>query len=223
MTDVYNGEKQSSGMAIKGLLISLVMNVGLPLLVIQILTSYWHTSEITALSIASIIPILNSVREVVSEHKLDLIAIFFLLGIITNIVAIVIGGNAQLLVIRESFFSGALGLVCFISLLLPRPLMFYTGRQMLAGKDPVKLAEFNAGWQNPYVRAVHRLITVVWGCALVGEFIVRVIIAYTLPLRVAFALGSTILAVTLAVTLAWTFAYIRYARKKGERLAQGAS
>ncbi len=223
MTDAVDRENQPAGLAIKGLLLSLLINVGLSLLAIQILTSYFHTSEIMALSIASLIPILNSVREVVSERKLDLIAIFFLLGIITNIVAIVMGGSARLLVIRESFFTGALGLICFISLLLPRPLMFYVGRQMLAGKDPVKLAEFNAGWQNPYVRSVHRLITIVWGCALVGEFIVRVIIAYTLPLRVAFALGGTLLAVVLATTFAWTFAYIRYARKKGEQLAQGAS
>src|SRR5438552_16272088 len=109
MTDAANKEDQPPGLAIKGLLLSLLINVGLPLLAIQILTSYFHTSEITALSIASIIPILNSVREVASKHRLDLIAIFFLLGIITNIVAIVMGGNAQLLVIRESFFSGALG------------------------------------------------------------------------------------------------------------------
>ncbi len=213
----------SSGPAIKELFLSLLINVALPLLMIQILTSSFHTSEITALSIASLLPILNSVREIASKQKLDLIALFFLLGIITNIVAIVMGGNAQLLVICESFFSGALGLACFISLLLPRPLMFYTGRQLLAGNDPTKVAAFNASWQKPAVRSVNRLITVVWGSALVGEFLVRVIIAYTLPLRVAFALGSTILAITLTVTFAWTFAYIRSARKKGESSAQATS
>ena len=221
MSSLYE-ERKPSGLAVKSLLLSLLINVALPLLIIYWLTDYVHVPEITALSIASVVPILYSVLEVVRARKLDLVAFFFLMGILTNIAAILLGGNAQLLVIRESFFSGLLGLCCFLSLLLPRPLMFYVGRQMIAGKDPERLARFNAGWQHPYARFVHRFITIVWGCALVGEFIVRVFLALTLPVRIAYSLGSTILVVVLALTFAWTFAYMRHASRKGLHIQQSA-
>jgi hypothetical protein len=222
MSNLYE-ERRPAGLAVKGLLLSLLINVALPLLLIYWLTGYIHLTEVTALSIASIVPVLYSVFEVIRERKLDLIALFFLLGILTNIVAVFLGGNARLLVIRESFFTGALGLCCFLSLLLPRPLMFYVGRQMIAGKDPERLARFNAGWQHPYARFVHRLITTVWGCAFIGEFIVRVFLALTLPVSLAYSLGSTILIIVLALTFTWTFAYIRYASRKGLRGQQPAS
>jgi len=203
-------------LSIKDLLISLVLNVGVPLLIAYLLERYMHTSEVVALSIASIVPIVNTIVELVRNRRLDLIAIFFLLGLLTSIIAVFLGGSAQLLVIRESLFTGALGLACFFSLLLPRPLMFYVGRQMMAGKDEAKLYQFNTGWQKPTVRFAHRLITTVWGCALVGEFLVRLVISYTLPATVAYGLGSTILIITIAVTFAWTFGYARYLRRKSE-------
>src|SRR5579859_4470950 len=124
--------------SIKDLLISLALNVGVPLLIASLLEKYMNASEVTALSIASIVPVVSSIAELVRNRRLDLIAIFSLLGLLTSIIAVFLGGSAQLLVIRESLFTGALGLACFVSLLLPRPLMFYVGRQMMAGKDEGK-------------------------------------------------------------------------------------
>jgi hypothetical protein len=43
----------------------------------------------------------------------------------------------------------ALGVVCLTSLVWPRSLMFYIGRQFSVGGDPAKIAEFNALWQAP--------------------------------------------------------------------------
>ncbi|GHO46361.1 VC0807 family protein [Ktedonospora formicarum] len=201
--------------ALRSLILSLLINVGFPLLLIYILTTYMHTSEFIALSLASLVPIVDSVVEILRHRRLDLIAVFFLLGTSTSILALVLGGPIQLLIIRESFFSGALGLICLLSLIVfPRPLMFYVGRQMLTGNDPVRLQRFNENWQNPTMRASHRLVTSVWGVALIGEFLVRIVLALTLPTTIAFSLGSTILTITLAATFFWTFVYIARMRRK---------
>ncbi|GCE30169.1 hypothetical protein KDA_56530 [Dictyobacter alpinus] len=201
--------------ALKGLLLSLVINVGIPLLIMYLLMTYGHVSQVVALSIASLVPVLNSIVDFTRHRSLDLIAIFFLLGSLTNILAIVFGGPVQLLIIRESFFSGALGLICLLSLIFfPRPLMFYVGRQMLAGTDPARIKRFNDSWQNPSVRASHRLITSVWGGALLGEFVFRVVIALTLPTLLAYSLGGTIFTITLTVTFLWTFVYIARVRRR---------
>src|SRR5579859_7922479 len=219
MSNTLTENNAISKLSLKDLFISL-LNVGLPLLMVFLLEKYVHTTEITALSIASVVPILSSIAELVRNRRLDLIAIFFLLGLLSSIVAIFLGGSVQLLVIRESLFTGALGLASFVSLLLPRPLMFYVGRQMLCGNDTAKLARFNAGWNDPHTRFVHRLITSVWGAALFGEFLVRLLLSYTLAATVAYGLGSTILIVTIAVTFAWTFAYIRRVRRKIEAMRE---
>ncbi|GCE08484.1 VC0807 family protein [Dictyobacter aurantiacus] len=220
MSNMFN-QAENKNPVIKSLLISLVMNVGVPLLILYLLTKYTGLSELMALIIASLVPIVTGIVELVHNRRLDLVAVLFLLGVLTNIIAIFLGGDARILIIRESFYTGALGLFCFVSLLLmPRPLMFYVGRQMMVGNDPVRISTYNAGWQQPRVRAVHRLITTVWGCALLGEFIVRVIIALTLPLFVAYGLGTTIFVLTMTSTFAWTFAYIRRVRRGGELVPQ---
>ena len=128
------------------------------------------------------------------------------------------GGNPKILLIRESFFTVMFGIACFVSLLLPRPLMFYVGRQLMAGKDPVRVAEFNAQWQVPYTRFVHRLITSVWGIAYVSEFIMRVILVYTLPSVLVLAISPILGTGTYIATFAWTFAYIRYATRRGQEI-----
>ena len=211
-------QNTARGPVIRSLFISLIINVGLPLLIIRLLTQYEHTTELTALSVAAVVPLLSTIVELARNRRLDIIAIFYLLGTLTSILAIFLGGDARLLIIRESFFTGVLGLVCLISLLLPRPLMFYVGRQMFAGSDAVKVANFNAAWQNPRARFVHRLITTVWGCAFVGEFILRVIIAYTLPPTIAFGVGSTVLIIVTAATFIWMFAYIRRVQSRAVRM-----
>lgn len=218
MSNPMNEAGGFSRAALRDLLVSLIINVGIPLLIIYLLITYLHTSEILALSVASVVPVLASVRELLRNRRLDLMAIIFLLGVLASVVALLLGGNARLLVIRESFFTAALGLFCFFSLLfLPRPLMFYIGRQMMVGNDPERLKRYNEGWNNPRVRSVHRRITTVWGSALLGEFIVRVIIALTLPIITAYALGSTIFIITLTATFAWTFAYARYVRRRAQQ------
>jgi fucose permease len=87
---------------------------------------------------------------------------------------------------------------------------------MMAGKDAAKLAAFNEQWKLPHIRFAHRLITFVWGCAFVGEFLVRVVLALTLPPALVLAFAPIITNGVVVVMLLWTFAYVRYLRRKSE-------
>jgi len=171
----------------------------------------------TALSVTAIIPLLSTGVEVIRNRRLDLIAIFSLLGTLTGIITIFLGGDARLLIVRESLFTGVLGLTCFVSLLLfPRPLMFYIIRQVVAGNDVARIQTFNRNWQHtaPRVRSTHRVITTVWGCVFLGEFLVRTLIAYTLPIAVGLVLGSTLFTGMMVATIAWTFAYAHRVQRR---------
>ena len=215
----------SSGMKfnVRGILVSLVLNVAIPLLLYTLSKRYISSSDVVALSIAAIFPFVDSLFGIVRHRHLDIIAGVALLGTLVGMFGVLVGGDTKLLLIRESFFTGALGLVSFLSLLMPRPLMFYFGRQMMAGRDPEKLARFNAGWQYPYVRFVHRLITTVWGFAFLGELVIRIVLVYTLPTVMVLAITPILLTAITVATLVWTFAYVRYATKRTAQIQMSES
>ncbi len=205
----------SGGFHIRGILVSMVLNAAIPFGLYELAKGQFHTTDLVALLIAAIFPLVDSIFEVIRHRSFDLIAMLALLGIVVSVVGILLGGDEKILLIRESFLTGALGIFCFISLLLPRPFMFYFGRQMMAGNDPAKRAAFDAQWQHPYARFVHRLITIVWGVAYVGEFVLRVVLVYTLSAALVLAISPFLIGGVTIATLLWTFSYVRYAQKRG--------
>jgi hypothetical protein len=117
------------------------------------------------------------------------------------------GGSPRLLLVRESLFTGAFGCACFVSLLLPRPIMFYFGRHFMAGADPERRARFDASWQLPEVRFSNRLITCVWGCVFVGELILRILLIYCVSTATVLIISPILLGALTIVTMIWTFSY----------------
>jgi hypothetical protein len=198
---------------------NLVISGALPLLIYFVMTSR-GASTFVALVVAAIPPALDGLYGVVRRRRIDLIAALVLAGIVVSIVAVLLGGNPRVLLVRESFFTGALGAACFVSLaLFPRPLMFYFGRYFATGDDPAKIAEFNALWQYPYFRHVQRLITLVWGAAYIGEFVVRVgMAASALPIPVVLGVSPVVFGAITVATMVWTFAYARRAQQHGEAM-----
>lgn len=213
--NTLHAQASSAHINIRGFLLSIGLNAAIPLGLYQFTKHYISPSEVVALSVAATFPLIESIFDFARHRRFDLIAVFALIGIVVSLIGVLLGGDSKILLIKESFFTGALGLACFVSLLLPRPLMFYVGRQFMAGKDREKIAQFDAQWQHPYARFVHRLITVVWGVAFVDEFILRVVLIYTLPVAFVLAVSPILLGAITVGTFVWTFAYVRYATKRG--------
>jgi hypothetical protein len=202
-------EGRSSGFSLKASLPSILVNAVAPLAIYSLAKQYATDSEIVALGLAAILPAVGSVLGLLRRRSIDAIGALALLGIAVSLFGLLVSGDARLLLVRESFVTGTLGLACFVSLLLPRPLMFYFGRQFMAGNDPVRLAGYNERASHPDALRVHRTITIVWGFATLGEFAIRLAIVLSLPIPVAVGIVPMLgIAVTLS-TLAWTFAYVR--------------
>src|SRR5882724_13649035 len=166
-----------------GIIWGVVLNAVVPVVFYKLSKHYYSASEFTALVIAATFPLGKSAFELLIHRSFDPISIVVLLGITADAVAILFGGSPRLLLVRESLFTGAFGVACFVSLLLPRPMMFYFGRYFVAGADPQRRERFNAGWALPEVRFAHRLITIVWGVVYVGELVVRVILIYSFSIQ----------------------------------------
>jgi hypothetical protein len=202
------------GFLSRGIVVSLLLNAAVPAILYALTKSYYSSSEVVALSVAAVFPLVVTAVELGRHRKLDIIGTLALLGIAVSLGGVALGGDPRIILIRESFLTAALGVACFVSLLFPLPLMYYFGREFAAGNDPVKLAEYNAQALIPGAVRVHRRITLVWGCVYSGEFALRVLMVYTLPTVVVLSVSPFIFAGATFGTIAWTFAYVRRVRRR---------
>jgi hypothetical protein len=206
---------------VRSLVPSLLVNAVAPYVAYQVLTAR-GVDPLQALQTSAIFPIVGIARGYVRTHRLDIIGLVSLVFIVIGVAASLISGDARFILIRESLLTGVFGLVCLLTLLMPRPLMFYFGRQFISGGDPARAAAFEDRWRYPFFRAVNRTITVVWGVALLLEAALRVGLSFVLPIPV-FLLVSPILALGVTVALiSWTMAYARRSARRAsevERIA----
>jgi hypothetical protein len=162
------------------------------LIVYNLLRPHFPPASIIPLLVASLCPLLANVVSMIYQHHLDVFGIMVLIGLAVSIIGVLLGGNQQLLLIRESFVTGAIGLAFLLSLLLPKPLGYYFAKQFLTANDPKKSESFTALWQQPRFQSVIRGGTIFWGLLLMGEFVLRVIMVLTLPIPVVLAVAPIV-------------------------------
>jgi len=198
---------------ITSLLWDIALNATIPAALYLFAKRFVSPSELTALLWATGFPLLKSAYGLTKRREFDPVALLILLGLAASVIAVLFGGDPHLLLIRESFFTGAFGLG-LISLMLPRPIMFYFGRYFMAGRDTQKRDTFNARWQNPIVRRAHRVVTVTWGLVYLGEFVLRIVLVYNLPAPMVLAISPFSTGLVTIGTIIWTFWYAHRVRNR---------
>ena len=219
-TDLFNRPPAAGRrMDVRGMLPSLLVNAVAPFVAYQLLTGSGVESA-QALTISAVFPVIGIVFGFARTRRPDMIGLVSLVFIVVGGVTSLISGDPRFILIKESMLTGVFGVVCLGSLLLPRPLMFYFGRQFASGGDPERAAAFEGLWQYPQFRAVNRNMTAVWGLGYLGEAAVRISLSFVLPVS-AFLIVSPVLAIAVTIALiSWTLAYARRSARRGsERLA----
>ena len=207
--ELFDSQPASGGgLNVRGLLPSLLINAAAPIAAYQVLTGK-GMGIAQALTLSAVFPVIGIAWGLVRTHKPDTIGVVSLAFIIVGVAAGLISGEPRFILVKESLLTGLFGVVCLVSLLMPRPLMFYFGRQFTGGGDPARTASFEALWVYPRFRAVNRRMTLVWGVGYVLEASLRVALSFLMPIP-AFLVISPVLATGATVALiAWTLAYAR--------------
>jgi hypothetical protein len=178
---------------LRGLAPSLLISVAGTLLIYSLLRPHFASSSVLPLLIASLVPLVGNAVSLARHRRLDIFGVMVLIGLVAAVLTALLGGGQRLLLIRESFVTGAIGLSCFVSLLLPKPLGYYFARQLLTANDPERRAGFTALWQQRTFQRAVWVGTIFWGVLLVGDFILAVILVLTLPVVVVLALAPVVL------------------------------
>lgn len=189
----------------------LIMNAAIPYACYTILTAN-HAPVTTALLVAAVAPALESIVSIIRGRRLNILSLFVMSSLIIGIALTLMSGDPRLLLLRESIIFGIFGVVNFISLFFPKPLMFLIGRSFIASNNHDQIEGYNTLWSNPHVHRTSRIVTIVWGFVCIGELLLRVFMVSTLPLATVVAFGSLISHGLIVLAIIWTFAYGRRIR-----------
>jgi hypothetical protein len=95
-------------------------------------------------------------------------------------------------------------------------MMFYIGRALSAGEDPVKLEAYDQLWELPPARRTFAIITLVWSFGLMSEAAARITMAALLPTGTFLAASPALAAAAFGSMFAFTVWYSRWSRQRVE-------
>jgi hypothetical protein len=179
--------------SVRALIPNLIVDIGGTLAVFALLAPHFASSSIIPLLVASLVPLAGNVVSLVRHRRLDIVGIIVLVGLLAGVAGAAFGGTQRLLLIRESFATGAIGLACFISPVFPRPIAYYVVRHFMTAHEESHGLRFERLCESQLFRRTLRGFTFFWGVLLLAEFGLRVFMALTLPVVFVIAFGPLIL------------------------------
>lgn len=193
----------------RGLIPSILIDGVLVYLIYTFLKSQTSASDLVALLVSSVPALLSEIVSISRHRQLDVLGVMVLVFLAIGAGISIVTGDTKLLLIRESFFTLALAVACVVSLLFPRPVLFYIIRYFATGNDPAQASVFNARWQYPAFRRYIRITSVVWGVAFLVKFSVRLFMVYHLPIQQYLAISPIAFYAVLFVVIGFSIAYAR--------------
>jgi uncharacterized membrane protein len=178
-------------------------------------------STVVALVLSGALPAFRVVGTALSHRRLDAIGALVLSGIALGTVTGLASGSARLYLLDGIVPTVVLGVVCLISLLSDRPMMFRFALETMGGDSP-KGRAFAGMWNYPGFRRTFRIITLVWGLVFLAESVVQAVIIETRSINTAKQTSNLLPVVVLALTFAWTRVYRTRVQRRGDRLSVAA-
>jgi intracellular septation protein A len=196
-----------------GLIPAIIVNAVLPLVAYTILTGRgW--SPVGALSASAVFPVIAMLVSIARTRGLDGLALITLILIVLGLLGSLVSGSPRFHLVKESVLTGAFGIACAVSLVLPRPLAFFFGRQFATAGDSARVQIWNSYWVYPQFRRVQYTITGVWAAGLLLDAGLRVVLSLVLPVADVVWLSPAIFYAGLFALLMWMFSYIGRARAR---------
>lgn len=207
-----------SGMSLRRMLPMLLINAVAPLLINLLARPYMST--INALLLASSVPAMYTLGGLIWKKRIDVLGLLVVVGLLLTAVFALVFHSPRLLLLQSSAVSGLLGVVMLISLLFPRPALFYIVRSIMTQNDPQRLASFNADWSFPKFRSFYRVLTTVWGCATVAQLMLLALLVFNLPISLMLVLGPILNFGVVMPIAHWSIHYSRKNKRIFDQLRQ---
>ncbi|QLY33063.1 VC0807 family protein [Nocardia huaxiensis] len=155
-------------------------------------------SDFTALLAGALASAALVVAGVIRARRIDGFALIILAGFAIGLVGAMLSGDARLMIIRESFGTGVVGIAFLISAVIGKPLTYAAARRAIGTTDAAHLPVLERAYRtDASVRRTHANLSILWGAGLFGEALVRSVLAYQLPIPTMAWLSTVLMAATM--------------------------
>jgi hypothetical protein len=206
-----------------GFAVDVLINAVLPFLIYTLTDK--RLGDVGALIASSGPPILWSLVQFVRSRTIDALSLLVLTGIALSLVALAGGGGAKFLQLRENLVTGVIGLIFLGSVVVGRPMIYYLARAGYTRRAASgELAEFEGLRDNVYFKRTMRVMTLVWGAALVLRTAIAAVLVFSVSIPTYLALHSILGYATMGALAGWTLLYARHQRslRRARRAAADA-
>ena len=182
----------------------IAIDVGLPLGSYYLLRDALGVSIWMALTLSSIGPAARTCYAMLAEHAINTLAALMLAVNVAGIVVSLITGDPRDMIAKDSLVSSVFAIAILASVLAHRPLMSAGLKPYVTRGAPDRTAAWDRmAATSPRFRRFESLYSSIWGAALLGECVARLIGAYMLPVATMVWLGGvmTLGAIGLAICL----------------------
>jgi hypothetical protein len=183
--------------------------------------------DVRALLASSAPPIAWSLIEFARHRRVDALSVLVVAGIVLSLLAMIGGGGAKFLQLRENLVTGIIGLVFLGSALIGKPLIYQLARASMRRKSEGEAQEFEALQVHAGFRRTMTVMTLVWGLGLLANVAVCAVLVFALSIRAYLIVSPIIGYGTMGALTLWTFLYGQRARRRGEErraaMAQAAA
>ncbi|WP_369214067.1 VC0807 family protein [Streptomyces flavofungini] len=180
----------------------LVLDALVPTALYYLLSKGVGMGTLAALAWSSVLPAGRTAWGLVKERRVNGLAALILAANVVGLLLSLVAGDPRLMLAKDSGITATVGLAVLVSVVGGRPLMTAALKPWVTKGDPARTAAWArlSAERGRFVR-MERTFSVLWGLALFGEAVARVIGAYTLPVDTMVWLGGVIAAVTITSTV----------------------
>lgn len=183
-----------------GFVVTVVCDIVLPVGLYYLLRGL-DFGELTSLLISGSAPALHTLYSAVRHRRLDAIGIFTVVLLVVSAVASVLTASPRVALARNSLFTALAGGWLLVTLFTARPFTYQAVKALLPGRED----RLESLWdQDSAFRRIWRALTVIWGAGLIVDALLRLLMAYTLPVDTVPALDGALYAATWIVLQAIT-------------------
>ncbi|MGV9679911.1 VC0807 family protein [Nocardia sp. NPDC003482] len=187
----------------------MLRDVGLPLAAYYVLHAL-GASNLVALLAGTVLSATLLLIEIARSRRIDLFAGVILAGFALGLALTFISGDDRFMIAKDSIGSGLIGCGFLGSLALGKPLIYVAARRGLASSNPTALAAFDERYRTrPAMRRSLRILTILWGVGLLTEAVVRVVLAYQLPIATMVWLSTVLMIATIGGLIGVTVLLVR--------------
>jgi len=198
------------------LLPTLIVDGVVPIAIYKGLEHY-GVSPAWALAGGCAVPALNNLRTWIVSRQLDPIGLLIMASIASGAAASVVSGNIFWRIVTDCVLNAAWGSTFLVSLFLPRPVLFYLIREVVAGNDASRAEIWNSLWNTRLIRRTLRRMTAIWAAVYFVEILIELALARTQTADTVVTVASIMNAGATLALIMFTHRTMRATRSRFER------